>query len=119
MTEITLDQALKLVTFKHDNGRWVVDNVGGNVYGDVYGDVYGHVYGHVGGQVCGNVCGNVRGNVRGNVGGDVRGTINGRRWQFVETPVEKVRRLIEADAPKDQVLAALAQVQPSETFNAE
>ena len=36
----------------------------------------------------------VHGNVHGDVHGTVKGTINGRRWGFVETPQEKLDRLI-------------------------
>ena len=113
MTEqITLEEALKLVSFEQDKrGFWRVLDVDGNVYGNVDGSVFGNVdgsvwhnvNGHVGGYVDGNVrgavngniWGNVRGYVGGSVGGSVIGKINGRKWQFVETPKEKLQRLIE------------------------
>ena len=101
--EITLEQALGLVEYVYVDGHWQVLHVGGNVGGMVYGSVGGNVYGSVGG----NVRGNVGGNVRGNVGG----TINGRRWQLIETPFEKLKRLIESDAPKGQVLEALTEIE--------
>ncbi len=37
----------------------------------------------------------VRGDVDGDVYGDVGGTINGKHWQYVETPRQKVERLIK------------------------
>ena len=37
----------------------------------------------------------VKSDVLGNVEGGVWGTINGRQWQFIETPKEKLQRLIE------------------------
>jgi len=37
----------------------------------------------------------VKSDVLGNVEGGVWGTINGLKWQFVETPKEKLQRLIE------------------------
>jgi hypothetical protein len=92
MTEqITLEEALKLVQFKQaPNGSWYVKNV----YGDAYGNVYG------------NVCGYVWGNVEG--------TINGREWQFIETPKEKLKRLIDEGADKDQLLEAINQLEESD-----
>ena len=86
MPEITLEQAFELVEYIYSDGDWRVLNV------------------------CGSVYGSVGGSVRGDVGGSVVGTISGRQWQFVETPLEKLKRLIESDAPKDQVLAALEEM---------
>ncbi len=81
--QITLEQALKLVSFYHGDAKeWVVLSVHGNVGGNVYGNVGGDVDGGIGG------------NVYGNVGGNVRGTIDGRKWKFVETPKDKLQRLI-------------------------
>jgi hypothetical protein len=57
---------------------------------------------------------NVRGTVYGDVWGDVWGTISGRQWEFIETPKEKLRRLIDEDADKDQLLAALDQLEDSD-----
>ena len=49
-------------------------------------------------------------NVYGDVG-NVWGTINGRKWQFVETPKEKLKRLIDEDATKAQLLEAINQLE--------
>ena len=63
MKEITLEEALKIVSFYHrDAWGWRVRSVNGSVNGDI--------------------------------NGDVDGTINGREWKFVETPKEKLQRLI-------------------------
>jgi outer membrane lipoprotein SlyB len=67
MKEPTMEEVLKLVTFRRDgDGELYVVCVRGNI----------------GGWVLGNVC------------GSVGGTINGREWQYVETKKEKVIRLI-------------------------
>jgi hypothetical protein len=109
--QITLEEALRLVTFIKDSaGKWCVDNVHDNVLGSVQGSVQGNVGGNVGGavrgdvrgyiegsvldDVCGDVWGNVGRNVGRNVGGSVLGTISGKKWAFVETPREKLSRLI-------------------------
>ena len=89
--QITLKGALKLVEFEFFEKEWRVKEVKTNVYGDV--------------------CGNVHGNVCGNVEGDVCGIINGREWQFVETPREKLKRLIEEGALKSQLLEAIYQLE--------
>ena len=65
--QITLEEAQKLVRFKYDD--------------------------YLGWQVC-DVNGNIKGNVYGNVNGNVGGYINSRKWEFVETPKEKLQRLI-------------------------
>ncbi len=58
--KITLEEALKLVTFDQDvDGSWFVHEV----HGDVNGNVKGNVWGNVGGFVNGNVGGRVWGNV--------------------------------------------------------
>ena len=53
--------------------------------------------------------------VKPNVWGDgqinVWGTINGRKWEFVETPVQRLRRLIEEDADKAQLLEVVNQLE--------
>jgi len=55
MKEPTLEEILKLVTFKRDSeGNLKVLNVEGNV---------GNVYGNVDGDVCGDVGGNVGGKI--------------------------------------------------------
>ena len=77
--QITLEEALKLVSFCHSNHcGWQVHYVNGDVEGDVVG----------------NVCGDVDGNILGDVNGIVFGEINGREWESVETPEKKLQRLI-------------------------
>ncbi len=104
--QITIEEVFELVAFTYDHahgGGWVVSSVKGDVRGDVYGNVGGDVGGGrgvgVGGNVYGSVYGNVHGNiyaaVSGSISGDVRGTINGKQWQYVETPRQKVERLIK------------------------
>jgi outer membrane lipoprotein SlyB len=101
--QITLKEALELASFYHsDDCGWRIRDVygvvGGNVCGDVRGSVCGAVGGGIGGNVYGNVkgnvCGDVTGDVFGNVGGDVKGTIRGRSWKSVESPKDKLQRLI-------------------------
>ena len=43
----------------------------------------------------------VRSHINGDVDGHVYGTINGRRWQSVETPKEKLRRLLDEVSEKE------------------
>ena len=101
--QITIEEALELVEFELGPGGWRVKHVNGNVLGDVCGDVWGNVRG--------DVRRNVLGNVKGSVGGNVGGTINGRQWQFVETPKEKLKRLIDEGADRDEILKALNQLE--------
>ena len=92
--QITLKQALELVSFIQDfQGDWHVDSV--------YGNVGCHVYGNVGGDVTGFV------------GGNVHGTIDGKQWQSIETPKEKLRRLIEKGADKEELLEAFNRLEQS------
>jgi len=66
--QITLEEALKLVTFYQGiDGTWRIKDVGGTVHGSVWGGVKRNVWGR----------------------------INDRKWQFVETPKEKFQRLLE------------------------
>jgi outer membrane lipoprotein SlyB len=82
-----IQEILALVTFNRDaNGNLVIN------------DVFGHV--------SGSVMGNVRGNVIGDVQGKVKGTINGCKWKFIETPKEKVIRLIR-EGKGDEAIQAL------------
>lgn len=126
--QITLEKALELVKFEFTSEGWRVRHVKGNVWGDVWGSVTGRVKGDVGGAVCGSVLcdvwGSVKGDVYGDVGtvcGDVRrdvrghvgGTINGRQWKSIETPEERLRRLIEEGADKDKILEALDRLEDS------
>ena len=110
-TQITLEQVLQLASFKqYTDGTWSVEDVYGNVKGNVYGDVNGSVKGNVGGNVKGNVYGDVSGGVGGYVSGDVGNvydTINGKEWQYVETPAEKLRRLIMNGATQDEMIQVL------------
>jgi len=93
--QITLQQLLELVTVKQDsNGGWHIVDVKDNVQGDVSG----YVKGDVGGDVCGDVL------------GSVYGTINGRGWQYIETPKERLGRLIKATGSK-QLLEAFNQLE--------
>ncbi len=89
MTEqITLEEALRLVSFEHRKGRgWGVHSVKVDVKGDIHGDVWG----------------NIHGDVDGDVYGDFNGTINGRRWKFVETPKDKLQRLIEESGNQELI----------------
>jgi hypothetical protein len=107
MTEqITLEQALELVDFDQGNdGTWHVTVVKG-FCSFVKGDC-GTVEGN-----CGTVkgyCGTVEGNC-GIVDGCVLDTINGRQWQYVETPRERVMRLVKEGAAIDELLKALEQL---------
>ena len=121
--EITLKELLELVTVKQNAiGRWCIinvhddvlgnveGNVWGNVHDDVLGDVNGNVLGDVNGNVLGDVNGNVLGDVEGNVEGNVNGTINGREWQFIETPKDKLKRLIE-EKGDEELLKAFNQLE--------
>ena len=99
----------------HGDVRTVLGNVDGIVYGDVRGDVKGDIGGSVDGGVRGSVggfvAGDVGGSVLGNVGGNVFGTISGREWQYAETPVDKLKRLINEDADKELLLEAVSQME--------
>jgi len=99
MTEqITLEEALELVVFhRNDEGTWCVDQVRGTVWGTVWGNVKGSVEGYVGCYVGGSVGGSVK--------GIVGGTIGGREWNFVETPKEKLGRLIKETGDVDLIEA--------------
>ena len=77
--QITLEEALSLVSFDNMGCRgWRVHDIKGDVKGYIGGNVYGDVKGYI----------------NGNIKGNVRGTINGRSWEFIETPKEKLQRLI-------------------------
>ena len=117
--QITLEEALALVSFYHKGAQgWQVRAVFGSVGGYVDGDVNGNVYGDVKGTVKGNVDVDVKGTVKGNVDGsvfgyvfgNVLGTINGRSWEFVESPEEKVQRLIE-ESGNQELIDAFNQVE--------
>ena len=77
--QITLEELLDLVSVEQNSyGYWRIVDVKGTVYGNVEGDV----------------------------GGYVSGTINAREWEYVETPKDKLKRLIEEGADKGQLLEA-------------
>ena len=82
--QITLKEALKLVSFtKDEEGEWRINDVFDSVNGSIWGGVFCNVNGPVGGDVCGNVC------------GTVKGKIYSGEWQRVESPQQKLKRLIE------------------------
>ena len=96
---ITLKELLKLVTVERGwDDNWHIIDVKGNVHGDVSG------------HVCGDVGGSVKGDVCVSVFGTVYGSISGKEWQFVETPEDKLERLIEEGADKAQLLQAFNQL---------
>jgi len=113
--QITLEELLELVTVEQNSdGEWHIIDVKGDVYANVYGDVGGFVDGYVGydirGNVHGYICGSVGGNVKGDVKGNVYGTINGREWQYIETPKDKLKRLIE-ETGNEELLEAFNQLE--------
>ena len=70
--QITLEEALKLVSFHHSGTHgWRVSGVNGNVFG--------------------------------NVGGSVYGTITGYKWKYVETPKDKLQRLITESGDRELI----------------
>jgi uncharacterized membrane protein len=94
-----IQEILALVTFNRDaNGNLVINDVFGHVSGSVMGNVRGNVKGNIGGCVWGSVGGDVQ--------GKVKGTINGCKWKFIETPKEKVIRLIR-EGKSDEAIQAL------------
>ena len=94
--QITLEEAVELVSFEHPLPGW------GWRIRDVYGDVNG--------TVKGNVVGDVEGDINGSVHGNVFGTINGRKWESVETPKEKLHRLI-AESGNQELIDTFNQVE--------
>ena len=120
--QITLEEALRLVSFYHtDVCGWGIHTVDGDIHGDVNGDIHGDVNGDVGGIVYGavdgdvhgavggniygdgGVIGDVHGSIGGNVDGNVKGRINGRVWRFVETPKDKLQRLITESGSQELI----------------
>ena len=68
--EITMDEVLKLVSFrKTEGGRWQVEDIHGNVGGHVWGNVHRSVHGRINGCVFGDIKGDVIGSIRGKVAG--------------------------------------------------
>ena len=118
--QITLKEALNLVHFKFIEGEWYVSVVRGDC--DVVAGNCDTVKGRCN-RIKGD-CDLVEGNclvVKGNcdiiggscifVGDHVYGTINGREWQYVETPKERLERLIQEGADKAQLLEAFNQLE--------
>ena len=68
MSEITMDEVLKLVSFRKAEDCWVIEDVFGTVTGSVKSDVLG------------NVCGSIVGSVYGDVECDVQGEVVGDVW---------------------------------------
>jgi hypothetical protein len=97
--QITLEELLELVTVEqaYDGGWRIV-----HVKGDILSHVYGHIYG--------DVTRSIHGTVHRDVGGNVYGKINGREWQFVETPKDKLKRLIE-ESGNEELLEAFNQLE--------
>ena len=80
----TIEQVLKLVAFGMNmNGEWRIHRVLGDVAFDVLGDIHQDVT------------------------GEVLGKINGRNWQSIESPMEKLGRLIKESGDAEML----------ETFN--
>jgi hypothetical protein len=113
--QITLEKVLELVTFCQKlDGTWVVANVKSNC--SIVEGNCGTVKGY-----CGTVkgyCGTVEGNcnfvegdcviVKGDcelVGGKVFKTINGCQWQYIETPKQKLHRLIKETGNQELIEA--------------
>jgi hypothetical protein len=102
--QITREELLDLIFVeKGADGDWFISGV----KADIWGKVQGCVYGDIGGFVDGNI----EYSVIGDVGGNVGGTINGREWNFVETPREKLQRLVKEGATKEALLAAIDQLE--------
>ena len=88
----TIKQVLKLVAFsKNIDGEWRIHSVLEDIAFDVLGDIRGSVYG----------------NIHQDVTGEVLGKINGRNWQSIESPMEKLGRLIKENGDAEML----------ETFN--
>ena len=88
----TIEQVLKLVAFsKNIDGEWRIHSVLADVAFDILGDIRGSVYG----------------DIHQDVTGEVLGKINGRNWQSIESPMEKLGRLIKESGDAEML----------ETFN--
>jgi hypothetical protein len=82
-----------------------ISNVKSDVKGCVYGNVLGAVWGNVGGDISGDVGGSIAGSVGVSIGGTVKDTISGRKWQYVETTIEKAIRLIRERRYEEAIMA--------------
>jgi len=90
--QITRDELLDLITVKKGpDGAWCIRDVLTHVYGDVIGDIAGNAY--------------------GDIKGTFVGTIDGRRWEYIETPVEKLKRLIGEGADRATLESAINQLE--------
>ena len=96
--QITLAKALDLVDFHFAGGEWMVKDVKGDVWGNVRGSLFGSVFG----------------DAWGNIVGRVFGTINGKDWDYVETPKQKLRRLIKE---QESAIGTVAVEELLEAFN--
>ena len=104
--QITLDEALRLVDFdQYHDGSWFVRTV--KSFCDTVEGSCCTVKGNC--TIIKGHCGTVEGDCH-TVEGRVLYTINGRPWQYVETPREKMVRLIEEGASKEQLLKALKEL---------
>ena len=109
MKEPTMEEVQELVEFyRDDEGKLKVYRVFGGVKRDVEGTI-GSVVGSIG-SVWGSVHGDVNGSIYGDIEGTVEGMIGGREWEFVETPKEKIIRLIREGRGEE----AIAVLQESE-----
>lgn len=115
----TIKEMLELVSFtQNEHGKWQIHSVHGDVAaevlgsvrGNVCGDIHKDVYGSIGGFVCGSVHGDVDKDVNGSVHGKVFGKINGRNWQSIESPMEKLGRLIK-ESGDEEMLEAFNQLE--------
>ena len=86
--EITREEIDELVEFRYSpvTESWRVAKVQGNSSMDVIGDCW---------SVEGTVC----------------YTINGRGWEYVETPKQRMERLIKERAPYEKLLEVLSQLE--------
>jgi hypothetical protein len=106
MEEPTMKEVLELVRFYRDKtGLLHISNVKSDVKGCVYGNVLGAVWGNVGGDISGDVGGSIAGSVGVSIGGTVKDTISGRKWQYVETTIEKAIRLIRERRYEEAIMA--------------
>ena len=88
--QITLKEAQELVEFQRGCfGGWVVCAVNTTVYGDVLGSVHGNIL------------------------YDVGGTIDGRGWEFIETPKDRLQRLIDG-ASEAELLKLINQMEDTD-----
>ncbi len=74
--QITLEQALRLVEFEFTPwSGWRVASVQDSVFGNVYGNVEGFVHGN----------------------------INSRPWKYIETPMQRLERLIKETGDEELI----------------